>query len=108
MASGFMGSRICAVLEFLNNLWGARKRVGRGLLYRPARLHNLAELVPRKSESILGLLKSLKIVARFSNIQYVKTTKHICCYWNWRYPSPPPPQANIGKAFTSLTERRKT
>ncbi len=32
------------VLEFLNNLW--RLRVGRGLSYRPARLHRLLELIP--------------------------------------------------------------
>ncbi len=37
---------ICTVLEFLNNLLGARNRVGIGLSYRPARLHSLAELVP--------------------------------------------------------------
>jgi hypothetical protein len=36
---------------------GARNRVGTGLSYRPARLHRLAE-------SILGLLKSLKIRAQ--------------------------------------------
>jgi hypothetical protein len=35
-------------------------RVGIGLSYRPARLHSLAELI---LESILGLLKSLKIRA---------------------------------------------
>jgi hypothetical protein len=33
-------------LEFLNNLWGARNRVGIGLSYRPDRLHRLAELLP--------------------------------------------------------------
>ncbi len=33
------------MLVFLNNLWGLG-RVGIGLLYRPARLHWLAELVP--------------------------------------------------------------
>jgi hypothetical protein len=33
-------------LEFLNNLWGARNRVGIGISYRPARLHRLAEYVP--------------------------------------------------------------
>jgi hypothetical protein len=33
---------------------GARNRVGKGLPYRPARLHRLAESIP-------GLLKSLKI-----------------------------------------------
>ncbi len=32
-----------AVLEFLNNLLGARNRVRIGLSYRPARLHSLAE-----------------------------------------------------------------
>jgi hypothetical protein len=35
---------------------GARNRVGMSLLYRPARLHMLVELIP-------GLLKSLKILA---------------------------------------------
>jgi hypothetical protein len=38
---------------------GARNRVGIGLLYRPARLHRLAELIPGNP----GLLKSLKIRA---------------------------------------------
>jgi hypothetical protein len=40
-------------VSFLNNL----NRVGTGLSYRPARLHTLEEL-------IIGLLKSLKIMAR--------------------------------------------
>ncbi len=43
------------VLEFLNNLWGARNRAGIGLSYRPARLHSLAELVPLNR--FLGSLK---------------------------------------------------
>jgi hypothetical protein len=52
----------CTVLEFLNNLWGLRNRVGIGFLsYRPARLHRLAELIP-------GLLKSLKIRALYSSL----------------------------------------
>ncbi len=45
---------------FKLSIW-ARNRVGTGLSYRPARLHSLVELVPL--ESILGLLKSLKIRA---------------------------------------------
>jgi hypothetical protein len=48
-----------AVLVFLNNLWGARNRVGIGLSSWPARLHSLAE-----SESILRLLRCLKILAQ--------------------------------------------
>jgi hypothetical protein len=41
------------VLEFLNRLWGlASNRVGKGLSYRTARLHRLADP---------GLLKSSKI-----------------------------------------------
>ncbi len=36
---------------------GARNRVRIGLLYQPARLHSLTELVPWKLESILGLPK---------------------------------------------------
>jgi hypothetical protein len=46
-----------AMLEFLNNLWGARNRVEIGLSYRPARLHthSLAELVPWNR--FLGSLK---------------------------------------------------
>jgi hypothetical protein len=43
---------------------GARNRVGIRLSYRPARLHSLAELV--SLESILGLLKSLKIRTQYS------------------------------------------
>jgi hypothetical protein len=35
------------VLKFLNNLREARNRVGIGLSYRPARLHRLAESIPR-------------------------------------------------------------
>jgi hypothetical protein len=33
-------------LEFLNNLWGARNRIGIGLSCRPARLYRLAEFIP--------------------------------------------------------------
>jgi hypothetical protein len=47
-----------AVLEFLNNLWGARNRVGIGLSYRPVRLQSLAELVPWNR--FLGSLKVYK------------------------------------------------
>jgi hypothetical protein len=50
----------CTVLEFLNNLWGARNRVGIGLLYGPASPGGIGFL-----ESILGLLKSLKILSLF-------------------------------------------
>jgi hypothetical protein len=39
-------SEINSELEFLNNLWGARNRVGIGLSYRTARLHRLAEFIP--------------------------------------------------------------
>ncbi len=44
------------MLEFKNNLWGARNRVGIGLSYRLARIHRLAESIP-------GLLKRLQIRA---------------------------------------------
>jgi hypothetical protein len=45
-----------SVLEFLNNLWGARNRVGIGLSnHRPAGLHRLAELIPW--DRFLGSLK---------------------------------------------------
>jgi hypothetical protein len=43
------------VLEFLNNHWGARNRIGIGLSYRPASLHSLAKLVPLNR--FLGSLK---------------------------------------------------
>jgi hypothetical protein len=43
---------------------GARIRVGIGLSHWPARLHMLAELI--SLESILGLLKSLKIRALYT------------------------------------------
>ncbi len=33
------------MLEFLNHVWGARSRVGRGSLYRTARLHRVAEFL---------------------------------------------------------------
>jgi hypothetical protein len=53
-----------AVLEFLNNLcMGARNRVGIGLSYRPTRLNITQPGGFGSSESILGLLKSLKIRA---------------------------------------------
>jgi hypothetical protein len=58
---------------FNHSMGGYRNRVGKGLLYRPDRLHRLAEL-----ESVPGLLQSLKIRALES----------------WRpipYHSPPPP-----------------
>ncbi len=73
---------------------GARHRVGIGLLYRPARLHSLAEFIPWNRfrgpihvqkyqlstqhggigslESILGLLKSLKIRALFAVVSFGK------------------------------------
>ncbi len=58
------------VLEFLNNLGGARNRVGIGLSYRSARLHSLAELVPWNR-----FLDSLKV-------HYLRTTNedssHMC------------------------------
>ncbi len=47
-----------AVLEFLNNLWGTRNRVGIGLSYRPTRLHSLVELLPWNR--FLGCLKVYK------------------------------------------------
>jgi hypothetical protein len=37
---------IFPVLEFLNNLWGARNQIGIGLSYRPYRPHRLGELIP--------------------------------------------------------------
>ncbi len=43
-----------SIVGILEQSIGARNRVGIGLLYRPTRLHRLAE-------SILGFLKSLKI-----------------------------------------------
>jgi hypothetical protein len=43
------------VLEFLNNLWGARNLVGIGLWYWATRLHRLAELIPWNR--FLGSLK---------------------------------------------------
>jgi hypothetical protein len=50
---------------------GVRNRVGIGLSYRSARLKRLAELIPCLAyslESILGLLKSLKIRAQYCNV----------------------------------------
>ncbi len=47
------------VLEFLNNLWGARNRVGIGLSYRPARLHRLTKLI--SWNRFLGYLKVSKL-----------------------------------------------
>ncbi len=52
-------------LEFLNNLWGARNRVGIGLSYRSTRLHRAGGI--DSLESILGLLKSLKISSQLLN-----------------------------------------
>jgi hypothetical protein len=56
LISGF--SLSSPVLEFLNNLWGARNRVGTGLSYRPVRLQSLAESVPWNR--FLGSLKVKK------------------------------------------------
>jgi hypothetical protein len=47
--------------DFLNNLWGARNGVGKGLSNRPAGLHSLAELIHWKR--IPGLHRRLKIRA---------------------------------------------
>ncbi len=53
---GWVGGRgewaCVGILE--QSMW-ARNRVGKGMLYRPARLHRLAESIP-------GLLKSLKML----------------------------------------------
>jgi hypothetical protein len=60
------------VVEFLNNLW-ARNRVGIWLSYRPAaRLHSTQHGVIGSLESILGLLKSLKIQALFAVVSFGK------------------------------------
>jgi hypothetical protein len=59
---------------------GTRKWVGIGLLYRPARLHRLTELIPL-NDSIPGLLKSLKYrlcaVKRSSN-KFASQVQHFC------------------------------
>jgi hypothetical protein len=54
-----LASRRIPVLEFHNSLRGARKRVGIGLSYRPARLHRLAKSTPWSR--FLGSFKSLNI-----------------------------------------------
>ncbi len=48
------------VLEF-RTIYGARNGVGIGLWYRPAKLHSLAELVPKSR--FLGFLKVLQLCA---------------------------------------------
>jgi hypothetical protein len=48
-----------SVLEFYNDPWGAKNRVGMGLSHRPGRLHMLAKSIPWNR--FLGSLKSLKI-----------------------------------------------
>jgi hypothetical protein len=59
---------------------GARNREGIGLSYRPARQHSLAELVPSTSlESILGLLKSLKIRALCTCCNHVCVLMRTVC-----------------------------
>jgi hypothetical protein len=58
------------VVEFLNYLW-ARNRVGIWLSYRPAaRLHSTQHGGIGSLESILGLLKSLKIRALFAVVSF--------------------------------------
>ncbi len=69
------------VLEFLNNLWAARNQVGIGLSYRPARLDMFGGI--DSLESILGLLKSLKIRAQNTS------------WWHVPPPHPPPPTPRI-------------
>ena len=60
------------VVEFLNNLW-ARNRVGTWLSYRPvARQHSTQHGGIGSLESILGLLKSLKIRALFAVVSFGK------------------------------------
>jgi hypothetical protein len=54
--------RVTSELEFLNNLLGARIRVGVLLSYRAARLHRLAELIPRNR--FLGSLEVKKFGLR--------------------------------------------
>jgi hypothetical protein len=50
--------KIRAQCWILEQVMGARNRVGIGLSYRPARLHRLAELIP--GNRFLGTLKVLK------------------------------------------------
>jgi hypothetical protein len=63
---------------------GARKRVGRGLSYRPARLHTQPGGIG-SLESILGFLKSLKIRAqaapRKRNIVFLQSQKTEILYF---------------------------
>jgi hypothetical protein len=80
-AAGYVESR--PVLDFLNNLMRARNRVGRGLLYRPARLLTQAYGID-SLELILALLKSLKIRALSVNFVPVKCGfgYEVCLFWN--------------------------
>jgi hypothetical protein len=64
------------VLEFVNNLCGARNRVGMGLSYRPARLHRLAELIPLNQ--FLGSIKVYTFGLR--RIQYFLAVGCDCVY----------------------------
>jgi hypothetical protein len=61
------------VLEFLNTL-GAGNRVGIGLLYWPARLHSLAELVP--GNRFLGSLKVKKFGLWYEYSVYSRRIPH--------------------------------
>jgi hypothetical protein len=53
------------VLEFLNNLWGARNRVGIGLSYRPASLYLI--LVGRECLLVSWVRIEVSIVFNSSN-----------------------------------------
>ncbi len=72
------GCKIDTEMAFLNNLWGARNRIGIGLWYRPARLQRLAEFIP--FESIPGLHRRLKIRAQMYCECLGATTTEVECH----------------------------
>jgi len=90
---------------------GVRNRVGRGLSYRPGRLHNLAELVP--CNRFLGSLKvekfGLRLKVAFSNatVSLIPTSGLVALLSNFkqRTPSGPFLAPWARKTYVSTKER---
>ncbi len=74
-----------AVLEFYNNLWGLRNRVGLGLSYRPVRLYRLAESIPwnpfldsLKVQKFRALNKMKKVLDPFLLVSEITDDSNLC------------------------------
>jgi hypothetical protein len=78
---------------YLNNLWGARNRVGIGLSYRPPRLNSLAELVlgsrfldSKFKNTASGVCKKKTAISSFPKFRFIKffgVVERLVQFWFW-------------------------